>query len=154
MTKPVYLGLSTLELSKILRYGFCYDCAKLKYIEKAQLCDKDTDNFLIYIKTDDIFKGNCRRCSKIDLILQISRYQKEKCRKVIKLMKDELGGKMIIKFVGLRAKTYNYFINEVGEDNRAKGAKTCVIKKQLKNYKNYVEAAQLENNINHQEKSN
>ena len=71
-------------------------------------------------------------------------------------MKDELGGKMIIKFVGLRAKTYNYFINEVGEDKKAKGAKTCVIKKQLKfkNYKNYVEAAQLENNINHQEKSN
>ena len=97
---------------------------------------------------------------KIDLILQIvyqiSRYQKKKCRKVIQLMKDELGGKMIIKFVGLRAKTYNYFINEVGEDKKAKGTKTCVIKKQLKfkNYKNYVEAAQLENNINHQEKSN
>ena len=64
MTKPVYLGLSTLELSKILRYGFCYDYAKPKYSEKAQLCYKDTGNFLIYIKTDNIFKGHCRRCCK------------------------------------------------------------------------------------------
>ena len=37
MNKPVYLGLSILELSKILTYDFCYDYVKPKYGEKAEL---------------------------------------------------------------------------------------------------------------------
>ena len=48
MNKPVYLGLSILELNKILMYKFWYDYAKPKYDEKAKFC------FIVYIKTDDI----------------------------------------------------------------------------------------------------
>ena len=55
MNKPVYLGLSVLELSKILMYEFWYDYVKPKY-EKAKLCYMDTDNFIVYIKTDNIYK--------------------------------------------------------------------------------------------------
>ena len=44
-------------------------------------------------------------------------------------MKDELGGKIMPKFVGLKAKTYSYLTDEGNEDKREKGAKyTCVIK--------------------------
>ena len=43
MNKPVYLGLSILELSKILIYEFWYDYVKLKYSEKAKLCYMDAD---------------------------------------------------------------------------------------------------------------
>ena len=50
LNKPVYLGLSVLELSKILMYEFWYDYVKPKY-EKAKLCYMDTDNFIVYIKT-------------------------------------------------------------------------------------------------------
>ena len=57
MNKPVYLGLSILALSKILMYEFWYDYVKLKYGEKAKLCYMDTDSFIVYIKTDDIYKG-------------------------------------------------------------------------------------------------
>ena len=61
MNKPVYLGLPILELSKIFVCEFWYDYVKPKYGEKAQLCYKDTGNFILYIKTDNIFKENCRR---------------------------------------------------------------------------------------------
>ena len=50
MNKPVYLGLSILESSKILMYEFWYDYLKLKYGEKAKLCYMDTDSFIVYIK--------------------------------------------------------------------------------------------------------
>ena len=70
-------------------------------------------------------------------------------------MKDELGGKITIKFAKLRAKTYNYFIDDVSEDKKAKGTKKSVIKRKLKfeNYKNCLEATQLENKIKHLAKS-
>ena len=55
MNKPVYLGLSTLELSKIVMYEFWYDCVKPKYGEKARLCYMDTDSFIAYIKTKGIY---------------------------------------------------------------------------------------------------
>ena len=55
MNKPVYLGLSILELIKVLIYGFWYDYAKLK-CEKSKLCHMDTGSFVVYIKTDDIYK--------------------------------------------------------------------------------------------------
>ena len=56
MNKPVYLGLSILELSKILMYEFWYDYVKPKYHEKAKLCYMDADNFIVYIKIDYIYK--------------------------------------------------------------------------------------------------
>ena len=56
MDKPVYLGLSILELSKILMYEFWYDYVKPKYGEKVKLCYMDTDSFIVYIKTDYIYK--------------------------------------------------------------------------------------------------
>ena len=56
MNKPVYLGLSILELSEILMYEFSYDYAKPNNDEKAKLCYMDTDSLIVYIKADDIYK--------------------------------------------------------------------------------------------------
>ena len=72
---------------------------------------------------------------------------KGKNKKVIGLMKDEIGGK-------IRAKTYSYLIEDGSEDKKVKGTKKCVIKRKLKfeNYKNCLEATQLENIINYLEK--
>ena len=66
MNKPVYLGHSILELSKKIMYEFRYDYVKIRHGEKAKLCYMDTDSFIVYIKTEDIYKD-----IKLDLILQI-----------------------------------------------------------------------------------
>ena len=53
MNKPIYLGISILEISKLLMYEFCYDFLKSKYKEKAKLPDTDTDGFISHIKTEN-----------------------------------------------------------------------------------------------------
>ena len=61
-----------------------------------------------------------------------------KNKKVIGLIKDELGGKVITEFVALRPKTYSYLTDDCKEDKKAKGTKKCVIKRMIKfdDYKN------------------
>ena len=51
--KPIYLGVSTLDISKTFMYEFLYDRIKLKYGDKAKLCYMDTDSFIIHIITED-----------------------------------------------------------------------------------------------------
>ena len=61
-----------------------------------------------------------------------------KNKKVIGLMKGELGGKIITEFITLRPKTYSYSTDDGKEDKKAKGTKKCVIKRMIKfnDYKN------------------
>ena len=57
MNKPLYLGLSILEISKTLMYEFWYDYIKPKYQDNAKLCYMDTDSFdLFNIKTEDVYE--------------------------------------------------------------------------------------------------
>ena len=70
MNKPVYLGPSTLELSKILMYEFWNDYVKRKYGKKTKLCYMDTDSFIVYRKKM-IFIKILQKLPKLDLILQI-----------------------------------------------------------------------------------
>ena len=56
MTKPLYLGMPILDISKILMYKFWYHYISPKYGHKAKLCYTDTDSFIIYIKTEDFLK--------------------------------------------------------------------------------------------------
>ena len=69
-------------------------------------------------------------------------------------MKDELGGRIMTKFVEVRAKTYSYLIDVSSEDKKANGTKKYVIKKKnFRNYKNCLEATQLDNQIKYLEKN-
>ena len=56
MVKPLYLGMSILDISKTLMYEFWYDYIGPKYEGKAKLCYTDTDSFIINIKTEDFFE--------------------------------------------------------------------------------------------------
>ena len=56
INKPIYLGLSILEISKILMYEFWYDYIKQKYNDNVKLCYMDTDSFIMDIKTNDFHK--------------------------------------------------------------------------------------------------
>ena len=109
INKPVYLVLSILEISKTLMYKFWYDCIKPKYRDNAKLCYMDTDSFIIHIKTEDLYKDIA---NDVDERFDTSNYEvnrslpRGKNKKVIGLMKDELGGKIVTKFVALRPNTY------------------------------------------------
>ena len=113
MNKPIYLGLSILEISKLLMYEFWYDYMKLKYGDNVKLCYMDTDSFIMNIKTEDIYKDIA---NDVEKMFDTSNYECDrplpagKNKKVIRLMKDELGGRVITKFVALRPKTYSFHI--------------------------------------------
>ena len=107
MNKPVHLGLSILELSKILMYEFSYDYVKPKYGEKVNFCYMDTNSFIVYIKTEDIYKDIVE---DVETRFDTSNYALEsnsidrplakgKNKKVIGLMEDELGGKIMTKLL-------------------------------------------------------
>ena len=70
MNKPIDLGLSILEISKILMYEFWYDYMKPKYDNNVQLCYMDTDSFIMNIKRM-IFMKILLVTLRIGLILQI-----------------------------------------------------------------------------------
>ena len=73
----------------------------------------------------------------------------------IGLIKDELGRKIMTIFVGLRAKTYSYLIDDGSEDKKSKAIRKFIIKRKFifENYINRLEATQLENKINHLQKN-
>ena len=141
MNKPIYLGLSILEISKILMYEFWYDYMKPKYNDNIKLCYMDTDSFVMNIKTEDFYKDIS---NDVEKRFDKSNYEVNrplptgKNKKVIGLMKYELEGKIIMEFVTLRPKTYSYLINDSKEDKKAKGTKKCIIKRMIKfnDYKN------------------
>ena len=56
MNKSMYLGLSISDISKTLMYEFWYDYVKPKYEQNAKLCYMDTENFIIHIKTEHVYK--------------------------------------------------------------------------------------------------
>ena len=112
MNKPIYLGLSILDISKILMYEFWYDYMEPKYNDKVKLYYMDMDSFIMSIKTNDFYKDIA---NDVEKRFDTSNYEvnrplpKGKNKKVIGLTKDELGGKIIMEFVTLRPKTsYSY----------------------------------------------
>ena len=56
MAKPGYLGLSILEISKVLMCECWCDYIKPKYQNNAKLCHMDTDSFVFHIETGDFYK--------------------------------------------------------------------------------------------------
>ena len=110
MNKPIYLGLSILENSKILMYEFWYDYMKPKYDDNVKLCYTDTDSFIMNIKTEEFYTDIA---NDVEKRFDTSNYEVDrslptgKNKKVIGLMKDELGGKIMIEFVALRPKKFN-----------------------------------------------
>ena len=135
MSKPIYLGLSILEISKILMYEFWYDCMKPKYGNNVKLCYMDTDSFIMNIKTNDFYEDIA---NDVENRFDTSNYEVNrplpmgKNKKVIGLMKDELGGKIITEFLTLRPKTYSFLTDDGKEGKKAKGTKKCKIKKMIK----------------------
>ena len=104
MNKPVYLGQAILDLSKTPMYEFHYDYMRRKYGSKVKLCYMDIDSFVYEIESEDS-TGTLQTMWRKGLIrvdiqrMKTGHYPLEKNKKVIGLMKDELGGKIMTEFV-------------------------------------------------------
>ena len=136
LDKPIYMGLSILDYSKIHMYSFYYDVLKPKYNDKIKLAYTDTDSFIIHVETDDIYTD----FKHIKQHMDFSDYPKNhECynasnKKVLGKMKDELSGKIMTHFIGLKPKSYCYKV--YGEDEEHKRSKG-IVKHKVANELNY-----------------
>ena len=136
MNKPVYLGMSILDLSKTLMFDFHYKYIKPKYGKKAKLLFTDTDSLLYEIETEDFYKDISK---DVKDRFDTSDYPKNHPsvivtginKKVLGMFKDEAAGKNITEFVGLRAKLYSYKMEEGKENKKCKGIKKAVVEKSI-----------------------
>ena len=141
--KPVYVGQAILDLSKTLMFDFHYNYVKEKYKDKAELSFTDTDSLLYQIKTDDFYKDISR---DIETKFDTSDYPPDHPsgvltgvnKKVIGMFKDEVAGKQITCFVGLRPKLYSFKLEDDILTKKCKGVKKNVVKKKL-DYEDYVD---------------
>ena len=98
MNKPLYLGMSILDISKTLMYKFWYDYFKPKYGDRAKISYADTDSFVINIVTEDLFQDIS---NDVEKWFDTSNYNKNdkrplpigKNKKIPDVFKDELGEK-------------------------------------------------------------
>ena len=123
LNKPRAVGLTVLELSKLLMYDFHYNYF-LKKFENVKVLLSDTDSFCYYIKT----KKDFYKIIKEDLDwFDFSNYNKghenynNDNHLVPGKMKDEMGGKIIDEFVGLRSKMYSLTVQNQQDKKAAKG---------------------------------
>ena len=143
MNKPVYLGMSILDISKTIMYKFWYDYFKPKFGDEAKLCYMDTDGFIIHIIIEDFFEDIS---NDVESGYDTSNYDENdkrplplgKNKKVIGLFKDELGGRIIKEFRPLRTKTYSFLMDDDSDLKRSNGTEKCLIKQELM-FKNYTD---------------
>ena len=128
MNKPVYLGQTILDLSKIRMYEFHYNYMVPKYGNKLKLCYMDTDSLIYSIETDYFYNDIAEDVpARFDTSGYINRPLPIGLnKKVIRLMKDELGGEIMEEFVTLKPKMYAYKTSK-GESKKCKGIKRCVV---------------------------
>ena len=108
LNKPIYIGFSILELSKLLMYQFHYDYV-LKTFDNVKLLFTDTDSLVYEIKNGNFYD----QCFKDKHLFDFSGYSKDSVyydssnKKVLGKMKDKLTDVKIDGFVGLKSKMYS-----------------------------------------------
>ena len=151
MNKPIYIGQTVLDFSKILMYDFWYGYLKPMYKNNIKLCYMDTDSFIFHVKTDDFYKDIS---DTLDKWFDTSKNDKKLDRPieydvntgVLGMFKDELKGCIMIEFVSLASKVYSHKQDNDKETKVVKGVKKCV-KKKILNFNDYINALLLNKKI-------
>ena len=121
LNKPIYVGFNVLELSQWLMYDFHYNFIKKNF--NAELLFTDTDSLAYEIKSKNVYE----EFFKWKYLFEISNYSKDSKffddanKKVIGIMKDEMGGVIIVEFIGLKSKINAIKKIDGRETNTAKG---------------------------------
>ena len=128
LNKPIFAGLSILDLSKLHMYHFHYDNVKQKYGHKAKLLFTDTDSLCYHIKTDNVYQDMLDDKDTYDLSGMPAPYYDNTNKKILGKFKDECEGKAPSEFVGLRPKMYSIKIGNESKST-AKGVPGSAQKK-------------------------
>ncbi|XP_076300587.1 uncharacterized protein LOC143218904 [Lasioglossum baleicum] len=149
--KPIYVGMSILDISKFHLYTFHYEYMYPKFQQNCKILYTDTDSLIYEITCDDAYETLLKR--------DIHRYDTSNYtvnnvygvpianKKQLGLMKDENGGKIMTEFVGLRSKMYAIRVHDDCETKKIKGIRTNVTARDI-SFEDYVECLN-----NHTEKS-
>uniref|UniRef100_A0A8D8SNK6 DNA-directed DNA polymerase n=1 Tax=Cacopsylla melanoneura TaxID=428564 RepID=A0A8D8SNK6_9HEMI len=139
LDSPIYAGMVTLDIAKLIMYEYYYNVLKPKFGNNMKLCMTDTDSLLLHIKTDDLY------CDLFDIIdtLDTSNYPSSHYlhdntnKKMLGKFKDESPANPITKFVGLRAKMYAFETKQNYSKNVGKGIPySCLKEMSVSIYKN------------------
>ena len=103
----VFLGLSIRDMSKIVIHEYLNDYTKPKYGDKTKLCYTDMNSLTVHVKSEDVYSELLRDVEKI---FDASSYEAErplpigKNKKVIGPINNELGGRIMEKFIVVKKK--------------------------------------------------
>lgn len=141
MNKPIAIGLSILDISKVLMYDFYYNHMQQQYGDNVEMVYTDTDSFIMEIKTSCFYNDMLNSLDRYDTsdypepnTFKIPRVNK----KVPGLFKDELNGIVMTEFVGLRSKMYCVKAAGVEKMKKAKGIKKYALNKKI-TFQDYVD---------------
>ena len=134
LNRPVFVGMSILDLSKHLMYDFYYNKLKTQYGECCNLLYTDTDSLLLEIQTDDVYDDMLSHADLYDTSDYPVNHPLHSTtnKKVPGKMKDETPGIPIAEYVGLRPKMYSILKEDSEQIRKAKGVKKYVVKKHLR----------------------
>ncbi|XP_076301457.1 uncharacterized protein LOC143219338 [Lasioglossum baleicum] len=152
--KPIYIGMSVLDISKTHLYSFHYEYMYPNFQQNCKILYTDTDSLIYEIACDDVYETMKRDIHRYDT----SNYVENNAygvpianKKMLGLMKDENGGKIMTEFVGLRAKMYATRVRDdddtCRETKKIKGIRTNATARDI-SFEDYVECLH-----NHTEKS-
>lgn len=149
LNRPIYVGFSILDLSKVLMYDFHYNYIKKRYEDCASLCFTDTDSLCYDISTDDLYEDMKQDQCYFDFsdYPETHKNHSNANKKVLGKMKDECSGHVMREFVGLKPKMYSFVYEKKipqsqniyqEEKKRAKGVSKVVVQSNIQheNYKN------------------
>ncbi|CAI6375126.1 unnamed protein product [Macrosiphum euphorbiae] len=133
--KPIYIGFTVLELSKVLMYGFHYDVMKRHYGDKIELLYTDTDSLFYRVVTDDFYADLIDNPNLMRFMDTSNLPKDHKCystlrKRVPGLFKNETNSRTVYEYVALRAKSYAYDV-EQEVTIRSKGVMRHVIRNHL-----------------------
>ena len=142
LNKPIYCGLTILDNSKMLMYGFHYEFIKQRYGSDATLLFTDTDSLCYHVKTEDVYQDMFERKEEFDFsdYPTDSQFHDPTNKKVIGKMKDETASVPTVEFVGLRSKMYSIKTSDF-ESKRAKGINKGVVRRKIR-HQDYLKTLQ------------
>ena len=136
LDKPIAVGFTILEISKLIMYRFYYEYLKAKYVERCTLLFTDTDSLCCLIETQDLYEDMSENLDHFDTSNFASNHAQYSTqnKRVLGKFKSETGSSPPKEFVGLRAKMYSLHVPSSlsKSQKKAKGIKKHFVNKHVR----------------------